>query len=104
MPLRDGPRHQGQSRSADKPGNSATPCSFSPSAAAAIGLALLLGGICVGTYLFDGSVFLWPLFVAPLLVLLGIAGLIDPNVVRATMTALAELRDPQERRRELALA
>ena len=26
------------------------------------------------------------------------------NVVRATMTALAELRDPQERRRELALA
>jgi small subunit ribosomal protein S5 len=24
------------------------------------------------------------------------------NVVRATMTALAELRDPQERRRELA--
>jgi small subunit ribosomal protein S5 len=26
------------------------------------------------------------------------------NVVRATMTALSELRDPQERRRELALA
>jgi small subunit ribosomal protein S5 len=26
------------------------------------------------------------------------------NVVRATMTALAELRDPEERRRELALA
>jgi small subunit ribosomal protein S5 len=26
------------------------------------------------------------------------------NVVRATMTALAELRDPEERRRELAFA
>ncbi|HUE73482.1 MAG TPA: hypothetical protein VMP01_21570 [Pirellulaceae bacterium] len=50
---------------------------------AAIGIALLLGGICVGSYVFDGSVFLYPLLLAPLLVLIGIAGLIDPNVCRA---------------------
>jgi hypothetical protein len=50
---------------------------------AAIGIALLLIGICVGSYLFDGSVFLYPLLLAPLLVLVGIAGLIDPNVCRA---------------------
>ena len=56
---------------------------FRLGAAAAIGLGLLLAAICVGTYLFDESVFLWPLFIAPLLILIGIAGLIDPNVCRA---------------------
>jgi predicted Zn finger-like uncharacterized protein len=56
---------------------------FRLGAAAAVGLGLLLAAICVGTYLFDESVFLWPLFIAPLLILIGIAGLIDPNVCRA---------------------
>jgi predicted Zn finger-like uncharacterized protein len=60
-----------------------TDTQFRLGAAAAIGLGLLLAGICVGTYLYDESVFLWPLFISPLLVLLGIAGLIDPNVVRS---------------------
>jgi len=56
---------------------------FRMGALGAIGIALLLVGICVGTYLFDESVFLYPIFLVPLLLLLGIAGLIDPNVVRA---------------------
>ena len=60
-----------------------TDMQFRLGALGALGIGLLLIGICVGTYLFDGSVFLWPLFLAPLLFLLGIAGVIDPNVVRA---------------------
>ena len=60
-----------------------TDMQFRLGAAGSLGLALLLGAICVGTYMFDGSVYLWPVFIAPLLVLVGIAGLIDPNICRA---------------------
>ena len=56
---------------------------FRMGALGALGIALLLVAICVGTYMFDGSVFLYPVFLVPLLVLVGIAGLIDPNICRA---------------------
>lgn len=60
-----------------------TDTQFRWGSAGAIGLGLALVGICVVTYAIDESFFVYPLFIAPLLVLIGIAGLIDPNIVRA---------------------
>lgn len=60
-----------------------TDAQFRLGSLAAIGIGLVFSALCVGTFMFDGSVFLWPLFVAPLLILFGIAGAIDPKICRA---------------------
>lgn len=60
-----------------------TDAQFRWGSAAAIAIGIALIGLCVVSYLVDESVFLYPLLLAPLLILLGIAGLIEPNVVRA---------------------
>lgn len=60
-----------------------TDAQFRWGSAAAIAIGIALVGLCVISYVVDQSVFLYPLLLAPLLILLGIAGLIEPNVVRA---------------------
>jgi predicted Zn finger-like uncharacterized protein len=51
--------------------------------AGSLALGVALAGLCLLTHVLDVGIYLWPLFIAPLLVLLGIAGLIDPNITRA---------------------
>ena len=51
--------------------------------AGSLALGVALAGLCLLTHMLGDGIYLWPLFIAPLLVLLGIAGLIDPNITRA---------------------